>query len=98
MMKTRQTAAAGQDFGTHSEEKVMNGTVESKLAELGIVLPTPSAPVANYVGFVRTGRLLVVSGQICTGPDGKLVAKGKLGAGVPTEDGQRAPGACAVNR
>jgi len=87
----------GQDFGTDSEDKVMTGTVESKLAELGIVLPTPSAPVANYVGFVRTGRLLMVSGQICTDPDGKLVAKGKLGAGVSTEDGQKAARACAVN-
>src|SRR4030081_572569 len=86
-----------QDFGPHWEEKVMSGTVAGKLAELGIVLPTPSAPVANYVGFVRTGRLLVVSGQICTGPDGKLVAKGKLGAGVSTEDGQKAARACAVN-
>src|SRR3977135_3043203 len=75
----------------------MNGTVESKLAEVGIVPPTPAAPVANYVGFVRTGRLLVVSGPICTGPDGKLVAKGKLGAGVSTEDGQKAARACAVN-
>src|SRR4030081_1778777 len=79
-----------QDFGTHSEEKVMTGTVESKLAELGIVLPTASAPVANDVGFVRTGRLLMVSGQICTDPDGMLVAKGKLGAGVSVDDGQKA--------
>ena len=58
----------------------MTGTVESKLAELGIALPTPAAPVANYVGFVRTGRLLMVSGQLCLGDDGKLVAQGKLGA------------------
>ena len=75
----------------------MTGTVESKLAELGIVLPTPSAPVANYVGFVRTGRLLVVSGQLCLGADGKLVAQGKLGAGVSVEDGQKAARACAIN-
>src|SRR5262245_41129449 len=39
--------------------------VEKKLADLGIVLPTPAAPIANYVGFVRTGSMLVVSGQIC---------------------------------
>src|ERR1700675_2009847 len=75
----------------------MTGTVESKLAELGIVLPTPAAPVANYVGFVRTGRLLVMSGQICTGADGKVVAKGTLAAGVSVEAGQRAARACAVN-
>ena len=71
--------------------------VEAKLAELGIVLPTPAAPVANYVPFVRTGSLLVVSGQICLGPDGKLVAAGKLGGTVSIEDGQKAARACAIN-
>lgn len=75
----------------------MTGTTESKLTELGIALPTPAAPVANYVGFVRTGRLLMVSGQLCLGTDGRLVATGKLGAGVSIEDGQKAARACAVN-
>jgi enamine deaminase RidA (YjgF/YER057c/UK114 family) len=70
---------------------------EKKLADLGIVLPTPAAPIANYVGFVRTGSLLVVSGQICLGGDGKLVAKGKLGGTVSVEDGQKAARACAIN-
>jgi enamine deaminase RidA (YjgF/YER057c/UK114 family) len=64
---------------------------------MGIMLPTPASPVANYVPFVRTGRLLIVSGQICLGPDGKLVAKGKLGADVSIEDGVKAAQACAVN-
>jgi enamine deaminase RidA (YjgF/YER057c/UK114 family) len=75
----------------------MSGAAEKKLEELGIVLPTPAAPVANYVGFVRTGRLLVLSGQLCLDNDGKLVAKGKLGAGVSVEDGQKAARACAIN-
>ncbi|MDR3423069.1 MAG: RidA family protein [Xanthobacteraceae bacterium] len=74
----------------------MPGTVEKKLSELGIVLTEPAAPVANYVPFVRTGRLLMVSGQICVDA-GKLVAKGQLGAGVSIEDGQKAARACAVN-
>jgi enamine deaminase RidA (YjgF/YER057c/UK114 family) len=71
--------------------------VEKKLAELGIVLPTPPAPVANYVGYIRTGSLLFVSGQICIDSDGKLVARGKLGEAVPIEDGQKAARACAIN-
>lgn len=75
----------------------MAGAVEKKLAELGITLPTPAAPVANYVGFVRTGNLLIVSGQICLDADGKLVATGKLGGEVSLEDGQKAARACAVN-
>ena len=68
----------------------MAGTVEKKLSELGIVLTTPPAPAANYVPFVRTGNLLIVSGQICLDGAGKLVATGKLGGGVTIEDGQKA--------
>ena len=71
--------------------------VEQKLASLGIVLPTPAAPIANYVGFVRAGSLLVVSGQICLEPSGTLVAKGKLGETVTVEQGQSAARACAIN-
>ncbi len=75
----------------------MVGVVEKKLADLGIKLPTPAAPVANYVAFVRTGKLLVVSGQLCFDAEGKLVAKGKLGGGVSMEDGVKAAQACAIN-
>jgi enamine deaminase RidA (YjgF/YER057c/UK114 family) len=75
----------------------MAGTVEKRLTDLGIVLPTPTAPIANYVAFVRTGNFMVVSGQLCLDGDGKLVAKGKLGAEVSIEDGQRASRACAIN-
>ena len=74
----------------------MVGNIEKKLSELGIVLAPPAAPVANYVPFVRTGNLLMVSGQICL-DDGKLVAKGQLGAGISVEDGQKAARACAIN-
>jgi enamine deaminase RidA (YjgF/YER057c/UK114 family) len=75
----------------------MAGTVEQKLATLGITLHAPAAPVANYVGFVRTGNLLIVSGQVCFDADGKLVAKGKLGGGVSIEQGNAAARACAIN-
>ena len=75
----------------------MAGTVEKKLTELGIALPKPASPVANYIPFVRAGSLLFVSGQICLDAAGKLVAKGKLGGDVSIEDGQKAARACAVN-
>ncbi|MDP2411837.1 MAG: RidA family protein [Pseudolabrys sp.] len=75
----------------------MAGMAEKTLDRLGIVLPTPAAPIANYVACVRTGNLLVVSGQLCFGDDGQLVAKGQLGSGVTVDDGQRAARACAVN-
>ena len=75
----------------------MAGTVEKKLADLGIVLPKAAAPVANYVPFVRTGNFMVVSGQLCLDAEGQLVAKGQLGGSVSVEDGQKAARACAVN-
>src|SRR5258708_14899510 len=74
----------------------MSGAFDKKLEELGIELPVPAAPIANYVGFVRSGRLLFVSGQICLA-DGALVATGKLGSQVTVEQGQTAARACAVN-
>jgi len=78
-------------------EGSMSGSVEKKLASLGISLPTPATPIANYVPFVRSGNLLVVSGQLCFGADGNLVAKGQLGGGVSMDDGRKAARACAVN-
>jgi len=79
------------------ERTIMAGAVKKKLADLGIVLPTPAAPVANYVPFVRTGNLLVISGQLCFDGEGKLAAKGQLGGGVSIEDGAKAARACAIN-
>ena len=75
----------------------MAGTVEQKLAAQGVTLPEPRAAMANYVGFVRTGNLLFISGQVCANAEGKLVAKGKLGAGVTTEQGYEAAKTCGVN-
>jgi enamine deaminase RidA (YjgF/YER057c/UK114 family) len=74
----------------------MSGIAERKLADLGIVLPAPPQSIANYVGFVRSGNLLFVAGQLCLA-DGVLVAKGKLGADVTVEGGVAAARACAIN-
>ena len=59
-------------------------TPESRLAALNITLPTPAVPVANYVAYVQSGSLLVVSGQLPL-LDGKLFATGKLGDAVAVE-------------
>lgn len=74
----------------------MAGTIEAKLAGLGITVPTPAAPVANYIGYNVVGKLVVVSGQIPF-VDGKIAVTGKLGAGVSLEEGQRAARICFVN-
>jgi enamine deaminase RidA (YjgF/YER057c/UK114 family) len=78
-------------------EHIMAGMIEKKLAEIGLILPTPATPVANYIPFVRVGSLVFVSGQICLDASGKLVAQGKLGGSVSVEDGQKAARACAAN-
>lgn len=68
---------------------------EARLAELGITLPVPAAPVANYVPFVVTGDMLFVSGQLPLGPDG--LVKGKLGNDLDAEAGNAAAKLCAIN-
>lgn len=74
----------------------MSQTIEQKLAELGITLPTPVAPLANYVPTVRTGNLLFVSGQVSIDGAGKL-STGKLGAGLDIDTGRAAARLCAIN-
>lgn len=73
--------------------------VEKRLAALGVTLPAAAAPVANYVPAVITGNLLVISGQVCFGPDGKLAPAhtGKVGAAVSPDLGKEAARLCAIN-
>jgi enamine deaminase RidA (YjgF/YER057c/UK114 family) len=75
------------------------GTIEKRLNELGFALPQPAAPVAAYVPYVITGDLLVVSGQLPLGPDGKIdpAHRGKLGGAIFNEAGQAAARVCALN-
>jgi len=61
--------------------------VENRLKELGIQLPTPNAPVANYVPYVVSGKLVFISGQVTIAPDG-LKYVGKLGAEISLDDGK----------
>lgn len=69
--------------------------IQAKLKELGVALPTPAAPAANYVPYVISGNMLYVSGQLPT-KDGALI-KGCLGKDVSIEQGQEAAKMCAVS-
>lgn len=69
--------------------------IETRLAELGITLPEPVAPVANYVPFVKSGREVFISGQVSIGPDG--LVKGILGEDMDVATGQAAARLCAIN-
>jgi enamine deaminase RidA (YjgF/YER057c/UK114 family) len=70
--------------------------VEERLRKLGIELPTPVPPVANYLPAVVADGLLFVSGQMPIGPDG-LAFAGKLGRELDVETGKRAARLSAVN-
>lgn len=74
-------------------------TPQARLQALGLILPAPAAPVANYVPWTRAGNLVFVSGQLPIGPGGAIdpAHKGKLGAGVSVEAGQAAARAAALN-
>ena len=70
--------------------------IEKKLSELGINLPTPAAPVANYVGFVKSGNMVFVSGQLPL-ENGQMKFVGKVGLDVTAEDAKSAAKLCAIN-
>ncbi|MHB8884808.1 MAG: RidA family protein [Methylovirgula sp.] len=73
--------------------------IEARLRTLNITLPAAAAPVANYVPCVISGSLLVVSGQLAFGDDGKLDPGhvGKIGGAVSVEAGRVAAQRCAIN-
>lgn len=75
----------------------MAGQIDARLAELGISLPDPAAPAANYVPFVRTGNLVFTAGQVTFDAAGKLTYIGKLGREFGIEEGYQAARLCAVN-
>jgi enamine deaminase RidA (YjgF/YER057c/UK114 family) len=68
-------------------EDVAPMSAEARLKDRNISLPTPSTPLANYVGAVRTGNLLFLAGHGPIRTDGKAMAKGKLGRDLSLEQG-----------
>ena len=71
--------------------------VEAKLKELGIKLPTPAKPIANYVGSVRTGNLVFLAGAGPRKEDGTYMA-GRLGQDVSIEQGYQAARLVGINQ
>jgi len=69
--------------------------VEDRLASLGVTLPQPNPPVANYVPFVRSGDLVHISGQVSVDAGGGI--KGTVGQEVDLETAKAAARLCAIN-
>ncbi len=74
----------------------MAGRVETRLAEIGITLPIAMAPIANYVPWVITGNLVVISGQL-PAVDGKVAVTGKVSWGVSVEKAREAARLSFIN-
>lgn len=74
----------------------MSGHIAARLEELGIVLPTPPAPVASYQPVVRTGNLLFVSGQVPATSNGQLIT-GIVGKDMDLAKAASAARLCAIN-
>ncbi len=70
-------------------------SIEARLQELGITIATPGRPVANYVGAVRTGNLVFVSGHGPRRPEGGTIT-GKVGGELTTQQGYEAARACML--
>lgn len=70
--------------------------IEARLKELGIELPLPPAPTANYAPFVKVGSLVYISGQLPM-REGVLKYGGKVGRDFTLEEGQEAAKTCAYN-
>ncbi len=68
---------------------------ESRLAELGLALPPPGKPVANYVPAVRSGKLLFLAGQLSRNTQSQIIA-GKVGGDLDVEQGADAARRCAL--
>ena len=70
--------------------------INQKLNELGIKIPEPAVPIANYVGFVVSGKNIFISGQLPI-ENGELKYIGKVGANISVEDAKKAAKICAIN-
>lgn len=70
--------------------------VEARLVDLGRPLPDVSVPVAAYVPAVRTGNLVLTSGQLPFAA-GALMGTGRVGAEVSPEDAREMAAQCALN-
>lgn len=74
----------------------MKEDIETRLKSLGLELPEPSKPGANYVPYLATGNLLFLTGQLCHW-NGERHFIGKLGAELNIEEGQEAARMCGLN-
>jgi Putative translation initiation inhibitor, yjgF family len=91
-------AASSLEAGSQQKRESGNGyNPELRLKKLGIILPSPSSPVANYVNGVRTGNLIFLAGKGPKQADGTYI-KGKVDTDLTIEEGYEAARVTAINQ
>ncbi len=70
---------------------------ETRLTELGIVLPPPPKPIGSYLTAVQTGNLLYLSGTTCYTGEGQWLYLGRVGAELSLEQGREAARQAGLN-
>jgi enamine deaminase RidA (YjgF/YER057c/UK114 family) len=71
-------------------------SAEQRLKDLGLILPPPTRPVANYVPYRIGGNLLFLSGVGPGRPDGSTI-RGKVGADLTVAQAYEAARVCGLN-
>jgi enamine deaminase RidA (YjgF/YER057c/UK114 family) len=88
-------AKPGSTFADSALDLCGMSNIDDRLAALGLSLPEPVAPIANYVPFVRTGALVHISGQVSLDAAGGIT--GTVGCDIDLETAQKAARLCGVN-
>ena len=88
-------ACNSQNPSALNVEDLYSYDVEEKIEELGIKLEIPGKPLANYVGAVKTGDLIFLSGKLPKDSNGDLI-KGKLGVDLTIDEGYEAARYCCI--
>lgn len=70
--------------------------ITQRIIDLGIILPTPTTPVAAYVPYVMSGNLVFISGQLPI-ENGNVKIVGRVGSDISVPEGQMAARLCALN-
>lgn len=92
-----QPAPEGETAQAQTEPATSTNTIDQRLEELGIELPEPSTPVANYVNAVTTGNLVFLAGKGPKQADGTYIT-GKVGRDLTEEEGYAAARIVAINQ
>jgi enamine deaminase RidA (YjgF/YER057c/UK114 family) len=88
--------SASRSFANGTNGSVSNpGQVDKRLVELNIILPNASSPVANYVPFVQTGKIIEISGQLSR--NGDVGIRGVVGLDIDLEMARQAARLCGLN-